>query len=74
MPTPTRPLRPGTRIELNPTPAFLGFPGVAPERAVIQRWREKLNGPQAPGWHVIQFADGGRLQAHESRFRVIGNH
>ena len=25
------------------------------------------------GWHIVKFADGGKLCAHESGFRVIDN-
>jgi hypothetical protein len=81
-------IKAGTRIELHGTPAMGGFPGVAPEQATIGRWT-KANGPMKndighwdgtthvypgnPGWHVIVFADGGKLLAHETRFRVIDN-
>jgi hypothetical protein len=67
-------LKAGTRIELHGTPAFLGFPGVAPERARIERW-PTTNGPHEamPGWHIVRFTDGGRLCVHESRFRVVDN-
>jgi hypothetical protein len=34
----TQTLKAGTRIELHGTPAFGGFPGVAPEQATIARW------------------------------------
>ena len=67
-------LRTGTRIEFPGTPAFPGFPGVAPEQAIIARWT-KVCGPREimPGWHVVRFADGGKLIAHEGSFRVIDN-
>ena len=74
-------LRAGTRIETHGTPAFPGFPGVVPEQAIICRWT-KVNGPipnhldsgdQEGGWHVVKFADGGKLLMHESNFRVIDN-
>jgi len=72
-------LKPGTRIELNGTPAMGGFPGVSPEQAVIGRWT-KVNGPiknhvspNNGGWHVVKFSDGGGLLVHESRFRVTDN-
>ena len=65
-------IQPGTRIELHGTPAFPGFPGVAPERAVICRPR-KISLPMREGYHVVKFADGGQLCVHETRFRVIDN-
>lgn len=67
-------LQAGTRIELHGTPAFAGFPGVAPERAAIARWTAR-SGPRdaMPNWHIVKFAGGGRLCVHESRFRVIDN-
>ena len=67
-------LKPNTRIELHGTPAFGGFPGVAPEQAVIARWTA-VSGPRdkMPGWHIVKFSDGARLCVHESRFRVIDN-
>lgn len=75
----TQSLRTGTQIELHGTPAFGGFPGVAPEQAKIARWT-KVSGPVnrvreggEVGWHIVKFADGGRLCVHESGFRVIDN-
>ena len=71
-------LKTGTRIELHGTPAFAGFPGVAPEMATIARWTA-INGPiknrvaTTNGWHIVKFQDGGKLTVHESRFRVIDN-
>ena len=73
-------LKPGTRIELHGTPSVpeFGFPGVAPEQAVIARWTA-VNGLQknhvngSPGWHIVRFADGGKLCVHESRFRIVDN-
>ena len=65
-------LKRGTRIEMHGTPAFPGFPGVAPERATIAPWR-KISGPRMDGWHIVRFDDGGALCVHESRFRVIDN-
>jgi hypothetical protein len=73
------PFKAGTRIEMHGMDAFPGFPGVAPEHAVIGRWVERINGPRdgkispANGWHVVKFADGGCLLSHETRFRVIDN-
>ena len=63
-----------TRIELNGFPAFAGFPGVTPEIATIARWTA-VSGPRdkMPGWHIVRFADGGKLCVHESRFRVVDN-
>lgn len=71
-------IRAGTRIELHGTPAFPGFPGVAPEKATIGRWITRVSGPReefpgGPGWHIVNFDDGGGLIIHESRFRVIDN-
>ena len=69
-------LKAGTRIEMHGTPAFPGFPGVAPESATICRWMA-VNGPKdgpfspATGWNIVKFQDGGKLCVHESRFRVI---
>lgn len=65
-------LKTGTRIEMHGMPAFPGFPGVKPELATISRWT-KVSGPRREGWHIVRFADGGRLCVHESRFRVLGN-
>ena len=74
-------LKTGTRIELHGTPAIpsMGFPGVAPEQATIGRWAAVCGPlknhvrPGNGGWHVVRFADGGELLAHETRFRVIDN-
>jgi hypothetical protein len=65
-------LRPGTRIEICGMDAFPGFPGVAPEQAVIVRWT-KRQGPRerVPGYHHVKFADGGFLLVHEDSFRVM---
>lgn len=60
----------GTQIELRGTPAFPGFPGVAPERATITRPR-KSELPLLDGFHVVKFADGGKLCVHETGFRVL---
>lgn len=75
----TQTLKAGTRIEFYGTPAFGSFPGVAPERAVIGRWTAR-NGsiknhvsPKNGGWHVIRYADGASVLAHETSFRVIDN-
>ena len=72
-------MRAGTRIEFFGTPAMGGFPAVPPEQATICRWKAE-NGPiknhVSPtngGWHVVKFSDGGKLLAHETRFRVIDN-
>lgn len=66
-------LHPGTRIELHGTPAFGGFPGVAPEQAKIAKPRAENLPLPGIGWHIVKFADGGKLCIHESRFRVIDN-
>jgi hypothetical protein len=73
-------MRHGTRIEFHGTPAMGSFPAVIGEQATICRWNTKINGPvknhvgpNNGGWHVVKFADGGKLIAHESRFRVIDN-
>lgn len=65
-------LKVGTRIELHGTPAFPGFPGVAPEQATIARWT-KVCGPREarPGRHIVKFADGGMLCVHETGFSAI---
>jgi len=65
-------IKAGTRIEMHGTPAMGGFAAVAPEQAKIARWTA-ISGPIEPGWHIVQFADGGKLCVHESRFRVIDN-
>ena len=72
-------LKVGTRIELHGMSAMGGFPAVAPEAATICRWTD-ANGPiknhvspNNGGWHIVKFADGGRLCIHESRFRVTDN-
>ena len=62
-----------TRIELHGTPVFAGFPGVAPELAMVVRPRKENLPMPGPGWHVVRFADGGKLCVHESGFRVIDN-
>jgi hypothetical protein len=72
----TQTIKAGTRIELNGTPAMGGFPGVSPETAVIGQWRKSVSGPRdgrMAGYHVVKFADGGKLLVHETRFRVIDN-
>jgi hypothetical protein len=67
-------MEPGTRIELHGTPALPGFPGVPPEQATIARPRKGEGTPEGlTGWHIVRFADGGRLCVHETRFRVIDN-
>lgn len=71
-------LKAGTRVETHGLPAFAGFPGVAPEVLTIARWT-KISGPipndirGKKGWHIVRFADGGKLCMHESNFRVIDN-
>lgn len=65
--------KPGTRCETLGFPAMGGFPAVAPERLVICRPPKSALPLPGPGWHVVQFAGGGKLCAHESRFRVIDN-
>jgi hypothetical protein len=66
-------LKSGTRVELRGTPPILGwFPGVVPEIAVVVRWTV-TNGNKVPGWHIVKFADGGKLCVHESNFRVVDN-
>ena len=65
-------LKPGTRIELRGTPAFPGFPGVAPEMARVARGRPE-NGEMPEGYHVVRFSDGGKLCVHESNFRIVDN-
>ncbi len=68
-------LKSGTVIELHGTPSLGGFPAVAPERATVCLWVERINGPRADprmdGYHVVRFQDGGRLCVHESRFDVV---
>jgi hypothetical protein len=66
-------LKPGTRIETLGTPAFAGFPGVSPEPMKIARPRAENLPLPGPGWHIVQFEDGGKMCMHESRFRVTDN-
>jgi hypothetical protein len=78
VPTMRQTLKTGTRIELHGTPAFPGFPGVAPETATIARWTaangsRKNHVADLPGWHVVKFGNGRALCVHESRFRVTDN-
>lgn len=64
----------GTRAETIGTPAMGGFPGVAPEAITLVKPRKGEGTPAGlTGWHIIQFADGGRLCMHETGFRVIDN-
>lgn len=59
----------GTHIEV----FGFDFDGTATfEAAVIARWT-KISGPRMDGWHIVRFADGGKLMCHESRFRVVDN-
>jgi hypothetical protein len=72
---PMNTLKTGSRIELHGAPAIDGiFPGAPAEMATIARWTA-ISGPRdkMPGWHIVKFADGGRLCIHESRFRIIDN-
>lgn len=62
-----------TRIELHGTPAMGGFPAVPPEQAVIVKPRRENLPLPGPDWHIVKFADGGKLCVHASRFRVIDN-
>lgn len=66
-------LKTGTRIEFHGTPAMGSFPAVSPERARIVKPRAESLPLPGPGWHVVQFEDGGKLCAHESRFHVVDN-
>ena len=66
-------LKPGTKIEFFGTPAMGFFHAVAPERAVICKPRKENLPSPGPGWYVVKFDAGGKLYAHESRFRVIDN-
>jgi hypothetical protein len=74
-------LKAGTRVEIHGTPAFPGFPGVAPVGGTILRWT-RVNGPEKnrarrggeAKWHIVRFDDsGGALCVHESNFRVVDN-
>lgn len=66
-------LKTGTRIEV-----IVTHPLGTNEMATIARW-PKACGPRdgriSPmnGWHVIKFANGGKLCIHESGFRVVDN-
>lgn len=62
-------LKTGTRIEV-----FVLFPGAPNEKATIARWLKKY-GPRerTPGYHCVQFANGGVLLVHETSFRVVDN-
>ena len=68
-------IKAGTRIEFFGMSAMGGFSAVAPERATIVKWRDSINGPRSEwaGWHIVRFADGGKLCAHENRFRIVDN-
>lgn len=57
-------LKTGTRIEF-----FVSHPQGRNETATIARWT-KVSGPLREGWHIVKFADGGKLCVHESNFRV----
>lgn len=78
MTTTKQTIKAGTRIEFPGTPAIGTWPAVPLEQATIARWT-KVSGERKnhirehPGWHVVKFADGGMLCAHESGFRVIEN-
>jgi len=64
----------GTRAQTFGIPAFAGFPGVEPESIIICKPRKGEGTPKGlTGWHIIQYADGGRMCMHESGFRVIDN-
>lgn len=65
MPTSQQTLKTGTRIEFTPA-------GGEPELAMIARLRKSNLPLPGPGWHVVQFSDGGRLCMHETAFRVVG--
>lgn len=67
-------IKAGTRIEF-----FVSHPQGRNEMAQIARWT-KVNGqipnhvsPANGGWHIVKFADGGKLCVHETGFRVIDN-
>ncbi len=69
-------IKAGSRIEF-----FVSHPQGRNETAIIARWT-KVNGPVKnhvgpngtnAGWHIVKFADGGKLCVHESGFRVIDN-
>jgi hypothetical protein len=67
-------LKCGTVIEIEGSPAIGGHPAIPPERATIGLWRRDINGERVghlTEYHVVRFADGGRLLIHESRFRVV---
>lgn len=73
-------LKTGTRIETKGLPAMGGFPGVAPERGTICRWK-KVNGEHVnrvreggeTGWHIVRLDGCNPLCMHENGFRVIDN-
>jgi hypothetical protein len=57
-----------------------GFAAVAPVQVKIAHWtaangaiKNHIN-PTSGGWHIVEFADGGKLCVHETRFRVIHDH
>jgi hypothetical protein len=63
-------IKAGTRIEVSGT-ALDWSPTW--EAATIARPRaENLPFP-GEGWHLVRFADGGKLCIHQSRFRVVDN-
>ncbi len=64
----------GTRAETKGCPAMGGFPAVAPEAITICKPRKGEGTPKGlDGWHIIEFADGGRACMHETSFRLIDN-
>jgi hypothetical protein len=62
-----QPLKTGTRIEV-----FVSHPQGRNEQAKIVRWT-KVSGARREGWHIVKFADGGKLCIHEEDFRVVDN-
>lgn len=58
-------LKAGTKIEFTPV-------GGQPEPARIVRLRRIHLPLPGPGWHVVQFSDGGAICMHETAFRVVG--
>lgn len=60
-------IKTGTRIEV-----FVSHPQGTNETARIARWT-RVSGPRREGWHIVKFADGGKLCIHEENFRVIDN-
>lgn len=63
-------MKPGTKCMTNGFPAIGGFAPVAPEQITICKPLKSELPLPGPGWHIVRYADGGKLCMHESRFHV----